>query len=136
HYKDRHTDTIKTMYSKDFIYTYNLKKNRNQLFIISPVSEDLGSRPGNQTEKEMAYWMGLHDAINELNMRPEQVITEMLLMEDNVNEDKEVNCWVSQISNLFLRGSNLRDATIMINEDYNFKRSKLNKYITMIHTNN
>lgn len=128
--------TGKTMCSVACAYADYLNKGRKLVFIISPVSEDLGSRPGNQTEKEMAYFMGLHDAIIELNMRPEQVITEMLLMEDNVNEDKEGNCWVSQISHLFLRGGNLRDATIIINEAQNFKRSELKKVLTRIHTKN
>ncbi|VEV89238.1 PhoH-related protein [Staphylococcus phage Stab22] len=128
--------TGKTMCSVACAYADYLNKDRNLVFVISPVSEDLGSRPGNQTEKEMAYFMGLHDAIIELNMRPEQVITEMLLMEDNVNEDKEGNCWVSQISHLFLRGGNLRDATIIINEAQNFKRSELKKVLTRIHTKN
>ncbi|XWX30451.1 PhoH-like phosphate starvation-inducible protein [Staphylococcus phage PG-2021_16] len=128
--------TGKTMCSVACAYADYLNKNRKLVFIISPVSEDLGSRPGNQTEKEMAYFMGLHDAIIELNMRPEQVITEMLMMEDNVKEDKEGNCWVSQISHLFLRGGNLRDATIIINEAQNFKRSELKKVLTRVHTNN
>ncbi|MGI4694077.1 PhoH family protein [Klebsiella pneumoniae] len=128
--------TGKTMCSVACAYADYLNKNRKLVFIISPVSEDLGSRPGNQTEKEMAYFMGLHDALIELNMNPEQQITEMLMMEDNVKEDKLGDCWVSQISHLFLRGGNLRDATIIINEAQNFKRSELKKVLTRVHTKN
>lgn len=128
--------TGKTMCSVACAYADYLNKGRKLVFVISPVSEDLGSRPGNQTEKEMAYFMGLHDALEELNIDPEQAITEMLLMQEQVNEDKEGNCWVSQISHLFLRGGNLKDATIVINEAQNFKRSELKKVLTRIHTNN
>lgn len=128
--------TGKTMCSVACAYADYLNKGRKLVFVISPVSEDLGSRPGNQTEKEMAYFMGLHDALEELNIHPEQAITEMLLMQEQVNEDKEGNCWVSQISHLFLRGGNLKDATIVINEAQNFKRSELKKVLTRIHTNN
>lgn len=127
--------TGKTMCSVACAYADWLNKGKKLVFIIAPVSEDLGSRPGNQTEKEMAYFMGLHDAITELNMLPEQVITEMLLMDENHKENDLVECWVSQISHLFLRGGNLKNVTVVINEAQNFKRSELKKVLTRLHSN-
>lgn len=126
--------TGKTMCSVACGYAEWLNNGKQLVFIIAPVSEDLGSRPGNQTEKEMAYFMGLHDAIIELNMRPEQVITEMLMMEEQVNEDKVGNCWVSQISHLFLRGGNLKNVTVVVNEAQNFKRGEMKKILTRLHS--
>ena len=126
--------TGKTMCSVACAYAEQLNKGKNMVFIIAPVSEDLGSRPGNQTEKEMAYFMGLHDALQELNLMQEQVITEMLMMEEQVNEDKVGNCWVSQISHLFLRGGNLKNVTVVVNEAQNFKRGEMKKILTRLHS--
>ena len=126
--------TGKTMCSVACSSAEFLNKDKNMVFIIAPVSEDLGSRPGNQTEKEMAYFMGLHDALEELNLDPHQIITEMLLMQEQVNEDKEGNTWVSQISHLFLRGGNLKNVTVIVNEAQNFKRGEMKKILTRLHS--
>jgi len=124
----------KTMCSVACAYADWLNKGKKLVFVISPVAEDLGSRPGNQTEKELAYFMGLHDAILELNMYPEQVIKEMVELQEN-NKDIDISqCWVSQISHLFLRGGNLKDCTVIINEAQNFKRSELKKVLTRLHS--
>ncbi len=125
--------TGKTMCSVACAYADFLNKGKQLVFIIAPVSEDLGSRPGNQTEKEMAYFMGLHDALMELNIQPEQAITEMLLMEQDVNKDQLSNTWVSQISHLFLRGGNLKNVTVVVNEAQNFKRGEMKKILTRLH---
>lgn len=126
--------TGKTMCSVACAYADFLNHQKNLVFIIAPVSEDLGSRPGNQTEKEMAYFMGLHDALQELNIMPEQAITEMLMMEDNVNKDQLSNTWVSQISHLFLRGGNLKNVTVIVNEAQNFTRGEMKKILTRLHS--
>lgn len=126
--------TGKTMCSVACAYAEWLNKDKKLVFIISPVSEDLGSRPGNQTEKELAYFMGLHDSLVELGMMPEQVISQMLQMQNNYEEDKLNDCWVSQISHLFLRGGNLKNCTVIINEAQNFKRSELKKILTRLHS--
>lgn len=127
--------TGKTMCSVACGYAEWLNNGKKLVFIIAPVSEDLGSRPGNQSEKELAYFMGLHDAIIELNMVPEQVVTEMLLMNDDISQDKVSECWVSQMSHLFLRGGNLKNMTVVINEAQNFKRGELKKVLTRLHSN-
>lgn len=126
--------TGKTMCSVACAYADFLNKSKQLVFIIAPVSEDLGSRPGNQTEKEMAYFMGLHDALQELELDPEQAITEMLLTQEKPTPDQLDNCWVSQISHLFLRGGNLKNSTVIINEAQNFKRSELKKVLTRLHS--
>ena len=126
--------TGKTMCSVACAYAEWLNNDKKLVFIIAPVSEDLGSRPGNQSEKEMAYFMGLHDALVELDMAPEQAITEMLLMEQDHSEEKLGDCWVSQISHLFLRGGNLKNVTVVINEAQNFKRGELKKVLTRLHS--
>ena len=79
--------------------------------------------------------MGLHDAITELDMLPEQVITQMLQMQESYSEDSLNDCWVSQISHLFLRGGNLKNVTVIINEAQNFKRGELKKVLTRLHSN-
>lgn len=127
--------TGKTMCSVACGYAEWLNNGKKLVFVIAPVSEDLGSRPGNQSEKELAYFMGLHDAIIELNMVPEQVVTEMLLMNDDISQDKISECWVSQMSHLFLRGGNLKNMTVVINEAQNFKRGELKKVLTRLHSN-
>lgn len=123
----------KTFCSVVCAYADYLNTGRHLYFIISPVAEDLGSRPGNQTEKEMAYFMGLHDALAELDMYPEQVVFELANLDDNPNKESLSDCWVHQVSHLFLRGGNLRDSVI-VNESQNFTRGELKKVLTRLHT--
>ena len=131
--------TGKTMCSVACAYAEHLNtetetsKGKKLVFIIAPVAEDLGSRPGSQGEKEMAYFLGLHDALKELEMVPEQEISEMLLMQQSYSPSQVSECWVSQVSHLFLRGSNLKNVTVIINEAQNFKRSELKKVLTRLH---
>lgn len=125
--------TGKTFCSVACAYADFLNNGTKLRFIIAPVSEDLGSRPGSQTEKEAAYFMGLHDAIIELGMLPEQVVFELALLDDNQNKDCISDCWVHQESHLFLRGGNIRD-NVIINEAQNFTHKELKKVLTRLHT--
>lgn len=97
------------------------RKKKGIIYIFSPVEEDtMGHRPGDQNEKEEAYLGPLKDALASIGLQP-----------DHIN--KEQNGWVFGKSHTFLRGTNLEDYVIIIDEAQNYTLSELRKTLTRIH---
>lgn len=104
---------------------------RKLYYIFAPVEEGkMGFRPGTQDEKEAAYYQPLKDALLEINEFPEKVI-----WSEEVGESKKRNddVWVYPMSHIFARGTNIKDATVIIAEAQNFTRDELKKVLTRIH---
>lgn len=100
-------------------------------YIFNPVQEtQMGFRPGTQAEKEGIYHQPLIDALLEINENPAQVIYNE---ETVVNRRAANNVWCYPKSPLFLRGTNLRDMTIIIDEAQNFTIPELRKILTRVH---
>lgn len=99
-------------------------------YVFAPVQEGkMGFRPGNQKEKEAEYYPPLADALLEINENPMQVIFD----EDNADNQKNGNVWVYPMSHIFARGTNLKNATVIIDEAQNFTKGELKKLLTRIH---
>ena len=100
------------------------------IYLFSPVEEDkMGFRPGKQGEKEAAYTQPLKDALLKINEDPSKVIES----DENVDNLKNGNVWVYPQSHIFLRGTNLENVTIIVDEAQNFTVSELKKLLTRIH---
>lgn len=100
------------------------------IYIFSPVEEDkMGFRPGKQGEKEAAYIQPLKDALLKINEDPNRVIES----DENVDNLKNGNVWVYPQSHIFMRGTNLENVTIIVDEAQNFTTSELKKLLTRIH---
>lgn len=96
------------------------------VYIINPVMENkLGYLPGNEFEKVAAYQAALKDALLRCNYNPDAVI-------DNANPtgQKAGTAFVHFESAVFLRGCNLDDAVLIIDEAQNFDRMTLRKVLT------
>lgn len=100
------------------------------VYIFAPVQEQkLGFRPGSTSEKERDYVQPLYDALIEINENPMQAI---------FNEDVEnlkfanANAWVRTMSHTFLRGTNLKNKVVIIDECQNFTLPELRKVLTRI----
>lgn len=102
---------------KDLIYTF------------SPVEEgSMGYTPGTVEEKERKYTRPLIDALGEIREDPRFAIKS----ENNpplIND----NAWIEAYSHTFLRGGNIRDKFIIIDEAQNLTRGELKKILTRIH---
>lgn len=110
------------------------------MYIFNPVQEtSMGFRPGTQAEKESIYHQPLIDALLEINENPVQcVYNEEVLLNEALRRKvtmKRVmdHVWCYPKSPLFLRGTNLKDMTIIIDECQNFTVMELRKILTRIH---
>jgi phosphate starvation-inducible protein PhoH and related proteins len=102
-------------------YLVESKLKRGIIYIFSPVEEDtMGHRPGDQNEKEEAYLGPLKDALSSIGFQP-----------DIINRETG---WVFGKSHTFLRGTNLENYVIIIDEAQNYTKKELKKVLTRIHT--
>jgi predicted ribonuclease YlaK len=99
------------------------------VYVFSPVEEKkLGFTPGDEREKESKYLTALTDALEEINEDPTQAIY------DKKRTDRENQyAWVYPKSHVFVRGSNTKGRTVIIDESQNFTRGELKKVLTRIH---
>lgn len=99
-------------------------------YLFNPVEEDsLGYTPGSPFAKESKYFQPLKDALIAIDENPDQVI---------FNPDAEhrvVNkcAWAHAQSHVFMRGTNLSDSTVIIDEAQNWTIPMLKKALTRIH---
>lgn len=118
----------------DYLNSMDKKEQKEIIFIMSPVEEkSLGFRGGNANEKAMDYFSPLHDALLELNLIPMQVVKTLLEMDPNVDKNVLSDAFVTQAVHTFLRGSNIKDKTVIISEAQNFTKGELKKTLTRIH---
>lgn len=109
-------------------------------YIFNPVQESyMGFRPGTQSEKESIYHQPLIDALLEINENPAQCIyNEETLANEAIRRKVSIKrvmdtIWCFPKSPLFLRGTNLKDMTIIIDECQNFTVQELRKILTRVH---
>lgn len=99
------------------------------VYTFSPVEEgSIGHTPGSVEEKERKYTLPLLDALAEINVDPRFAIKS----ENNPDMINE-KAWVEAKSHTFLRGSNIKDSVVIIDEAANFTRGELKKVLTRIH---
>lgn len=100
------------------------------VYIFSPVSEGkMGFRPGTQQEKEAEYQQPLIDALLEIGENPSKVIYDS----GDLIAMKRGEAWVHPKSHIFARGTNIKDATVIIAESQNYTKGELKKILTRIH---
>lgn len=98
-------------------------------YIFSPVEEGaLGFTPGEVEDKESKYMVPLLDALKKIK----EDYRFAIYRESNPEHIRKV-AWVYAKSHVFVRGSNIEDATVIIDEAQNFTRGELKKVLTRIH---
>lgn len=99
------------------------------LYIFNPTEEGkMGFRKGSQEEKEEAYLVPLYDALLEINENPMQSIKREWMAKEQADK-----AWVSAMSHVFARGTNIKDKVVIIDEAQNFTKNDLKKVLTRIH---
>lgn len=99
------------------------------IYTFSPVEEGtMGYTPGTIEEKERKYSQPLIDALHEIGEDPRFAIK-------SENNPDMINdkAWVESKSHTFLRGTNVKNSVIIIDEAQNLTRGELKKVMTRIH---
>lgn len=98
------------------------------IYIMSPYGErKQGWLPGTITEKSSVYFEALYQALMECNENINTAINT-----DSMVNQKNGTGFVTCITDTFLRGSNLNDAVIIIDEAQNFTVQQLKKVLTRV----
>lgn len=100
------------------------------IYTFAPVEERaLGFTPGTQEEKESKYITPLIDALVEIREDPRFAIKS----ENNPDIINE-QAWITAKSHVFMRGINIKDSTLIIDEAQNMTRGDLKKVLTRVHS--
>ena len=101
------------------------------IYIMSPYGErKQGWLPGTITEKSSVYFEAFYQALVNCNVNPNTAIN----TESMVNQ-KNGTGFITCITDTFLRGSNLNNAVIIIDEAQNFTLPQLKKTLTRVGKN-
>lgn len=98
------------------------------VYIMSPYGErKQGWLPGTLTEKSSVYFEAFYQALLECGVNPNTAIND----ESMVNQ-KNGTGYITCITDTFLRGTNLNNAVIIIDEAQNYTAEQLKKVLTRI----
>ena len=110
-----------------------VKDNRNALdgivYIVSPYGEQKqGYLPGSVTEKSEVYFEPAHQAMIACNMNPYADVCS-----ESMTSKKKGTGYVKLLTHTFLRGVNLENKVVILDEAQNFTTEELKKVLTRIH---
>lgn len=101
------------------------------IYIISPYGErKQGWLPGTITEKSSVYFEPLYQALENCNVNTNQCINN-----EGIANQKTGTGYITCITDTFLRGSNLKDAIVILDEAQNFTVPQLKKTLTRVGAN-
>lgn len=104
-------------------------KYKSAVYVFPTVEESsLGYRPGNTTEKEADYLEPLNDALIKVNEVPKQAIS------SDVSE-KNGTAWITARSATFMRGINLENKVVIIDECQNLSVQIIKRIISRCYDN-
>lgn len=106
-------------------------KYSNIVYIMSPYGErKQGWLPGTITEKSSVYFEAFYQAMIQCNINPNTAIND-----DSMVNQKNGTGYITCITDTFLRGSNLNDSVVIIDEAQNYTIPQLKKTLTRVGTN-
>lgn len=101
------------------------------LYTFNPVEEGtMGYTDGGVEKKESKYISPLLDALSAINEDPR-----FALYRETNNDLINDRTWVEAKSHVFLRGTNIINKVVVIDESQNFSKGDLKKLLTRIHDN-
>ena len=102
-------------------------KYKSAVYIFPTVEEaSLGYRPGDTKSKESDYLEPLHDALIKIRELPQQAISSDI-------SEKNGTAWMTARSATFMRGINLEDAVVIIDECQNMSVPIIKRIISRCH---
>ena len=101
---------------------------RNIVYVMSPYGEETqGFLPGTIEEKSSVYFEPFYQAMVTCNINPYTA-----LISGNMENQKNGTGYITCITDTFLRGQNLNDAVVILDEAQNYTASQLKKILTRI----
>lgn len=105
------------------------KKYKSAVYIFPTVEESsLGYRPGSTSEKEADYLGPLYDALEKCNIIPNQAITSDVSRKNGTD-------WITARSATFMRGINLENTVVIIDECQNMSIPIIKRIISRCYDN-
>lgn len=99
------------------------------IYTFAPVEErSLGFTPGTQEEKESKYITPLLDALAEIRED-----ARLALYREGNPDFMNDQTWIKAMSHVFMRGTNIKESTLIIDEAANMTRGDLKKVLTRVH---
>lgn len=110
-----------------------VKDKRNDLdgivYIVSPYGEQKqGYLPGSYTEKSEVYFEPAYQAMIEVGMNPNADV-----YNDSMVNKKRGDAFVKLLTHTFLRGTNLENKVVILDEAQNYTVPELKKVLTRCH---
>ena len=98
------------------------------VYVVAPVQEEKsGFLPGDANEKTQVYAAPLYDALKKLDINPYTAINQ-----ESITNQKEGTGYIDCVSHLWLRGCNLENKVVIVEESQNFYKDELKKVLTRI----
>ena len=98
------------------------------VYIVSPVQEEKsGFLPGDADSKTKVYTAPLYDALAKLNINPYTAVNQ-----ESIVNQKNGTGYIDCVSHLWLRGCNLENKVIIVEESQNFYKDELKKVLTRV----
>ena len=98
------------------------------VYVVSPVQEEKsGFLPGDADNKTRVYTAPLYDALAKLNINPYTAVNQ-----ESIMNQKDGTGYIDCVSHLWLRGCNLENKIVIIEESQNFYKDELKKVLTRI----
>lgn len=110
-----------------------VQDKRNELdgivYIVSPYGEwRQGFLPGSITEKSEVYYEPAYQAMIEVGLNPNTRV-----MNESMVSKKKGEAFVKMLTHTYLRGTNLQNKVIILDEAQNYTVSELKKVLTRCH---
>jgi phosphate starvation-inducible protein PhoH len=101
------------------------------VYVISPVQEEKsGFLPGDADQKTQVYTAPLYDALKKLDINPFTAVNQ-----ESITNQKNGTGYIDCVSHLWLRGCNLENKVVIVEETQNFYKDELKKVLTRIADN-
>lgn len=98
------------------------------VYVVAPVQEEKsGFLPGDPDEKTKVYAAPLYDALKKLDINPYTAINQ-----ESISNQKEGTGYIDCVSHLWLRGCNLENKVVIVEESQNFYVDELKKVLTRV----
>ena len=110
-----------------------VQDKRNDLegivYIVSPYGEQKqGYLPGSITEKSEVYYEPAYQAMIEVGMNPNVDVCS-----DSMTAKKKGEAYVKLLTHTYLRGTNLQNKVVILDESQNYTVAELKKVLTRCH---
>ena len=110
-----------------------VKDKRNELdgivYIVSPYGENKqGYLPGSITEKSEVYYEPAYQAMIEVGMNPNVDVCS-----ESMTAKKKGEAFVKLLTHTYLRGTNLQNKVVILDESQNYTVAELKKVLTRCH---